>query len=241
MSSDSSNLDAFRGWYAIVAYPKNPAIRVENLYREFDNSGKCLLSIQESDYIGLGRPGKIWLYSNLADLLAGNRADVEVSFSLSGSSAGQYQGNPLYKLTVRAKPPKVQVDPLTEATGYYQLWQTRSELFIPGVGASRPVEKEVDYQMYERESAEVWLEYNVASMHYKTKTDPMQKNFRHEKISDYYYVYEHTDEFGNYTKRTIQILALGSQIEVTYLYEGASGSRTYEIHRGVKIYPESKW
>lgn len=59
------------------------------------------------DYEGLESPSQISLNKNKADLLNKEKPDLVVNFSLASASyAGEYSGEPLYKLTVKAKPPE---------------------------------------------------------------------------------------------------------------------------------------
>ena len=71
---------AFRGWYAILKYPRGSSFDLKNMYANFNNNGVCTIHFQEADYTALGSPSQIWLYKDKTNLLNGAKADQAVNF-----------------------------------------------------------------------------------------------------------------------------------------------------------------
>lgn len=204
VSLDNTNPKAFAGWYAVLEYPKDMHVELEDMLAMFDNTGKCILRFQKSDYEALESPSKIWLYQYKEDLLSKKKPDVIASFSLSGSYSGEYSGEPLYTILVKAKPKGNKDDILNSISGDYSSYMIRAELFIPGEGMMQ-IDKKEDYEPWEKPSAEVWLHYNGPSLTLKSYSDPYLTEYVLEKFSDTRY--EITYQNGTTTvTHTVEII-----------------------------------
>lgn len=227
-SADNTNPKAFSGWSAVLAYPENQSVDLDTMYRSFDNNGKCLLSFQESDHDALESPNKIWLYQNVADLLSGAKPNVIVSFSIgSGSYAGEYSGERLYTITVKAKPPASKSDILESISGDYTSYMARSEWFVPGEGLSQ-IDQKATYEPGEKPSGNVWLHYNGPSLTFKSYEDPNNTEYVLDKKSDSRY--ERIDKNGSTTvTRTVEIGSAGYSARYTFLKETEAGERQLQV------------
>mgnify|MGYP000854141818 CR=1 FL=1 len=228
VSLDNDNPRAFAGWYAVLEYPKDMNVKLKDMLAMFDNKGKCVLRFQKSDYEALESPSKIWLYQSREDLLSKKKPDVTVSFSLSGSYSGEYFGEPLYTILVRAKPKENKEDNLNSISGDYSSYMTRSELFIPGEGMMQ-IDKKENYEPWEKPSADVWLHYNGPSLTLKSYGDPYLTEHVLEKFSDSRY--ELTYRNGTTTvTHTVEILSAGYRAKYTFLSETDGGQRNLSVY-----------
>ncbi len=228
-SSDNTRPKAFTGWYAVLAYPEDSAPDLKNMYKSFDSRGKCMLSFQESDYEALESPSEIWLYQNEADLLSKQKPNVIVNFSISsGSYSGGYQGEPLYTIVVKAKPPENKPDILESISGDYASYMIRSELFIPGEGMMQ-IDKKESFTPWEKPSADIWLHYNGPSLTFKSYADPNNTEYVLEKLSDSRYVLVIKKDSTTIT-HTVEIQSTGYSAKYTFLSETEGGQRTMQIY-----------
>jgi len=228
VSLDNTNPKAFAGWYAVLEYPKDMHVELEDMLAMFDNTGKCILRFQKSDYEALESPSKIWLYQYKEDLLSKKKPDVIVSFSLSGSYSGEYSGEPLYTILVKAKPKGNKDDILNSISGDYSSYMIRAELFIPGEGMMQ-IDKKEDYEPWEKPSAEVWLHYNGPSLTLKSYSDPYLTEHVLEKFSDTRY--EITYQNGTTTvTHTVEIISVGHRAKYTFLSETEGGQRNLSVY-----------
>ena len=228
VSLDNTNPKAFAGWYAVLEYPKDMHVELEDMLAMFDNTGKCILRFQKSDYEALESPSKIWLYQYKEDLLSKKKPDVIASFSLSGSYSGEYSGEPLYTILVKAKPKGNKDDILNSISGDYSSYMIRAELFIPGEGMMQ-IDKKEDYEPWEKPSAEVWLHYNGPSLTLKSYSDPYLTEYVLEKFSDTRY--EITYQNGTTTvTHTVEIISVGHRAKYTFLSETEGGQRNLSVY-----------
>ncbi len=228
-SADNNRPNAFAGWYAVLAYPENSSPDLKNMYKPFNSKGKCMLSFQESDYEALESPSKIWLYQNEADLLGKHKPNVIVNFSISsGSYSGEYQGEPLYTVLVKANPPAEKTDILESISGDYNSYMIRSELFIPGEGMMQ-IDMKEDFTPWEKPSADIWLHYNGLSLTFKSYADPNNTEYVLEKLSDSRYVLVINKDSTTIT-HTVEIQSAGYSAKYTFLSETEGGQRTMQIY-----------
>ena len=227
-SSDNTRPKAFAGWYAVLEYPDNSSPDLKSMYKPFNSNGKCMLSFQESDYEALESPSSIWLYQNEADLLSKRKPNVTVKFSISsGSYEGKYQGEPLYTILVRAKPPENKPDILESISGDYASYMIQSELFIPGEGMME-IDKKESFTQWEKPSADVWLHYNGPSLTFKSYADPYATEHVLEKLSDSRYEKEYQQ--GSTTiKHTVEIISAGHSAKYSFLSDTEGGQRILQI------------
>lgn len=218
------NSKVFSGWSAVLQYPKDSSPDLYFMLAEFDRKGQCLLSFQRSDYEGLESPSQIWLYKNKADLLNKAKPDQVVNFSLASASyAGEYSGEPLYKLIVKAKPPEEKPDILEGITGDYSSYLIHSEYFTTGL----PEKIVKDYSPGEEPSADVNLHYNGPSLTYISAADPYHTGKVLEKSSDS--LYERTETDGSSTTYIrIEIISIGSSAKLFMSYDSPGTTWQYE-------------
>lgn len=205
---------AFRGWYAILQYPKGGSFDLKDMYASFNNNGICTIHFQEADYTALGSPSQIWLYKDVTDLLNGARADQTVNFSLgSASSAGERGGQRLYQLTVKAKPPQDQTDHLESITGLYSSYMIYQEFWTEGL----PKAQIENFGPHEKPSGNVDLHYNGPTLTLISKADPYNKPRVLEKLSNSRYELKEGD-----TLYRIEILTTGASAKL-YIYTVREG------------------
>lgn len=228
-SSDNNNPKAFTGWYALLAYPEDSSPKLKNMYKMFDSKGKCMLSFQKSDYEALESPSKIWLYQNEADLLSKQKPNVIVNFSISsGSYSGGYQGEPLYTIVVKAKPPENKSNNLESVSGDYSSYMIQDDWFMPGEGMME-IDQKKSYGPWEKPSADVWMHYNGPSLTFKSYSDPYNTEYVLEKLSDSRYVLVINNN-GTIITHTVEILSAGYSAKYTYLRETEAGERLMQIN-----------
>lgn len=224
-SLDPERPNAFGGWYAILAYPKDMELNLKSMYGPFNYRGECTLYIQKADYEALENPSEIWLYITEDDLLNGRKPDVRAKFSISsGSYSGKRDGESVYSILVKARPPAQMKDPLDAINGYYSAYMEYSEMYIPGEGMMEINQKQ-SYTPYERPSGEAWLHYNGPSLTYKSMQDPNLTEYVLDKLSDYRYELEYVTEGGSIIKHSIIIYSGGDSAQYTYSSETEDGSR----------------
>ena len=224
VSQDAERPNAFAGWYAVLAYPQDMEVSLQDMYGSFNLAGKCTIYFQESDYDALDRPSRIWLYSDVTDLLNKKKPNVTATFSIaSGSYEGERDGQAVYSVLVRAKPPVQKKDPLDEINGYYSSYMEYSEQFIPGEGMMQ-IDNKKSYAPYEKPSGEAWLHYNGPSLTYKSMQDPYLTEHVLEKQSDsrYEIVY---NENGTKMIHSIIIYSPGQSAQYTYSSETENGTK----------------
>lgn len=218
------NSKVFSGWSAVLQYPKDSFPDLQVMLAEFDRKGQCLLSFQRSDYEGLESPSQIWLYINKADLLKKAKPDQVVNFSLASASyAGEYSGEPLYKLIVKAKPPEDKPDILEGITGDYASYLLHSEYFTTGL----PEKIVKDYAPGEEPSADVNLHYNGPSLTYISAADPYHTGKVLEKSSDSLYERTETDDSST-TYIRVEIISTGSSARLFMSYDSPGTTWQYE-------------
>ena len=224
ISQDIERPKAFVGWYAVLAYPEDMEIVLKDMYGMFNNKGECKLYFQESDYETLDAPSNIWLYVNEVDLLAKKKPDVTVKFSISSASReGTRDGEALYSILVKAKPPAKKEDILDNINGNYSSYMEYSEMFIPGEGMME-IDRKKNYEPYESPSANVWLHYNGTSLTFKSAADPYSTEHVLEKLTDTRYEIEY-DKDGTKVKHSIVIHSIGNTAQYTYTSESESGTK----------------
>ncbi|MDD2391524.1 MAG: hypothetical protein PHU94_01125 [Bacilli bacterium] len=217
MATDNSK--AFAGWSAVLAYPDNVAPDLKNMYKTFKADGKCEIYFQSSDIESLDGPRQFWLYKNSADLLAKKKPDQIVTFSLSGSYSGEMQGEPLYKIIVKAAPKKDEGDGLEAISGKYSSYMIYS-LYIQEYdlnGSPAEMRNEERFGMYEKPSGVVTLHYNGETLSFISSGNPNQSfgneilldklsNSRYQKI---------INNNGTINTYLVEIGAIGNSATVT--------------------------
>jgi hypothetical protein len=213
-SADPSK--SFRGWYAVLGYPKNSSFALNDMYSEFNSSGECILSFQKSDYDSLGSPSHIWLYRNVTDLLDKRQPNQLVGFSPgSGSYAGKRDDETLYRIVIKAVPKNEDTDFLESITGIYESCIIHDEMIMDDLPEGKI---ENDYGPWEKPSADVELHYNGPTLTFISKADPYNTGLVLEKLSDN--IYELTkseDEKISITR--VEIISTGYSAKVYTYYE----------------------
>lgn len=216
----TDNSKAFAGWSAVVGYTSDSSPDLKNIYKSFNSKGECKLYIQKSDYNNQINIDEIWLYKSKTDLLAKKKADVKVSFSLGGTRSGELQGEPLYKLTVKAKPKEEpKPDILESISGKYSSYMIYS-LYIEEydlMGTPQEMKNEERFAPNEKPSADVTLHYNGSSLSYLSSANPYQ-SFGNEILLDKLGDYRYEKTFNNngvVTKYSADIISAGTSAKIT--------------------------
>lgn len=205
--SSSDNSSGFAGWYAIIDYPTNKNLDLSKMVERFDSKGECTIYFTDGDYIYLEEPNSVLLYEDEIDLLKGKNPNLKAAFSIGSA---KHLGGNNYKIAVKAKPPKKEVDLNSGITGIYESYIIYEDFWTYGL----PEAQIKSYEPWERTSADISLlyTYNYVELKSLSEANPNQysSDYALEKINDGLY----RIQSGNVSYE-LEIISIGERAKLT--------------------------